>query len=141
MGERVKVVFVCLHGAAKSVVAAQLFRRLAAARGLRAEVLARGLEPDPQLSSAATAGLAAEGIDVGADRPCRLEPEDLVDASRVIALGCDVSRLVPPGVPVDDWSDVPPVSDEYQAARTAILAHFPRLVAACRGAMDPPTDG
>ena len=42
---RSKVVFVCLHGAAKSIVAAELFRRYAAERDFSVDILARGLEP------------------------------------------------------------------------------------------------
>src|SRR5262250_858896 len=47
-----RVLFVCLHGAAKSVVAAAHFRRLAAARGLSMDAVAAGTEPDPELAGA-----------------------------------------------------------------------------------------
>ena len=45
-----RVLFVCLHGAAKSVVAAAHFRRLAAARGLSMTAVAAGTEPDAELA-------------------------------------------------------------------------------------------
>src|SRR5262245_44043426 len=45
-----RVLFVCLHGAAKSVVAAAHFRRVAAARGLAVDAAAAGTEPDPELA-------------------------------------------------------------------------------------------
>src|SRR5205823_2361753 len=45
-----RVLFVCLHGAAKSVVGAAHFRRLAAAHGLDVDAAAAGTEPDPQLA-------------------------------------------------------------------------------------------
>jgi hypothetical protein len=128
MAQPVKLVFVCLHGAAKSVVAAELFRRHAADRGLEVEALARGLEPDPTVSPAAAEGLGAEGIDVRAVRPRGLRREDLVRAARVVTFACDVGPLLPPGVPVEDWPDVPAVSEGYPAARAALVARFPRLL-------------
>src|SRR4030095_5910958 len=60
-----RVLFVCLHGAAKSVVAAAHFRRLASARGLSISAVAAGTEPDPELARAAVKGLAAEGLTAG----------------------------------------------------------------------------
>jgi hypothetical protein len=61
-----KVVFVCLHGAAKSVIAAELFNRRSSEAGLPARAVALGLEPDPAISPAAAAGLLAEA-DVARD--------------------------------------------------------------------------
>src|SRR5438093_5785714 len=52
-----RVLFVCLHGAAKSVVGAAHFRRLAAARGLAVDAVAAGTEPDPALTPGAVKGL------------------------------------------------------------------------------------
>ena len=48
-----KVVFVCLHGAAKSVLAAALFGQEAARARVPVEIVARGIEPDPEVSPAA----------------------------------------------------------------------------------------
>src|SRR5215510_2876629 len=56
-----RVLFVCLHGAAKSVVAAAQFRRLASARGLSIGAVAAGTEPDPELAPAAVKGLSGDG--------------------------------------------------------------------------------
>ena len=68
---RSRVLFVCLHGAAKSVIAAAHFRRLAAARGLAIDAVAAGTEPDGELAPGAVKGLAGDGL--GAHRarsPC-----------------------------------------------------------------------
>ena len=59
---RPRVLFVCLHGAAKSVVGAAHFRRLAAKHGLAIDAVAAGTEPDPALAPGAVKGLAAEGL-------------------------------------------------------------------------------
>ena len=127
-----RIVFVCLHGAAKSVLAATLFRQEAAQARIAVEAIARGIEPDPEVSAAAMQGLLAEGLDVRGDRPRALTPGDLVGASRVIAFGCDVSEMVPSGIPVEQWAEVPAVSDGYDRARAALVSHFPDLLEACR---------
>ena len=132
MATTAKVVFVCLHGAAKSVLAAALFGQEAARARVPVEALARGIEPDAEISAVAAGGLLAEGLDVRGNRPRVLTPEDLVGASRVIAFGCDVSGIVPPGVPVEQWAEVPAVSDGYARARAAVVSHFPDLLEACR---------
>ena len=140
MATTAKVVFVCLHGAAKSVLAAALFEREAARARVPAEALARGIEPDAEVSLAAAEGLLAEGLDVRRNRPRALASGDLVGASRVIAFGCDVSELVPPGVPVEQWAEVPAVSDGYARARAAVVSHFPDLLEACRRSAGSSTD-
>ena len=124
-----KVVFVCLHGAAKSIVAAEHFKRLAAARGLAVDVRARGTEPDPELTPAAVAGLRADGLDVSATRPRLVTRADLVGAWRVVEFGCDLTALAPPDAAVERWGDVPAVSEGYAAARDAMTARLHRLLA------------
>lgn len=128
MDRSARVVFVCLHGAAKSVIAAAHFRRLAAERGLAADAIAVGAEPDPEVTPAAAAGLLAEGIDVRGHRPRRLTPDDLAGATRVVSFGCDLDGLAPPGATVERWDDVPAVSEGFPAARAAILRRLPGLI-------------
>ncbi|HEY3064753.1 MAG TPA: chromate resistance protein ChrB domain-containing protein [Methylomirabilota bacterium] len=127
-----RVLFVCLHGAAKSVVAAAHLRRLAAARGLPIEAVAAGTEPDRELAPAAVKGLAGDGLTAAPRRPRPVTLYDLQRATRVVTFGCDV---VPAhGQPTEQW-DVPAVSDGYEAARDRIVAHVERLVAdVARGA-------
>ena len=135
-----KVVFVCLHGAAKSVLAAALFRQEAARARVPVEAVARGIEPDPVVSPAAAHGLLAEGLDVREDLPRALAPADLVGASIVVTFGCDVSELVPPVIPVEEWAEVPAVSDGYDRARAAVVSHFPALLEVCRRLAGSSTD-
>src|SRR5262249_61970728 len=63
------VVFVCEHGAAKSVVAAAYFNRLAAERGLSVRAVARGADPQPNPSARTTAGLQAHRLPPPAGPP------------------------------------------------------------------------
>ena len=125
-----RVLFVCLHGAAKSVIAAAHFRRLAAARGLAIDAVAAGTEPDAQLAPAAVKGLAGDGLTPAPVHPRPITLYDLDAAIRVVSFGCDV--MPPRGQRVEQW-DVPAVSDGYDAARTRIVANVERLVAELAG--------
>jgi len=124
------VLFVCLHGAAKSVVAAAHFRRLAATRGLAVGAVAAGTEPDRELAPAAVKGLAADGLEPAPTRPRPVTLYDLDTAARVVSFGCDVAPAR--GQRVEQW-DVPAVSDGYAAARDRIVANVERLVGELAG--------
>ena len=128
MGSVRTVVFVCEHGAAKSVLAAALLEHLAAEQGVPLRALARGSEPEPHVAPAVVAGLLVEGIDVTAWRPRPLTPGDLDQAWRVVSFGPDLSHLLPKGTPVEGWDGIPAVADGLQTARAAIAVRLPRLI-------------
>ena len=122
------ILFLCPHNAAKSVIAAAYYERLAAARGLTLRATSAGTDPDPGISPGVAAALFAEGIDVRAHRPRRITAEALAGASRVVSLGCDLGDLAPPGLVVERWDDVPSPSADLAGARAVIAAHVRRLV-------------
>ena len=122
------ILFLCPHGAAKSVMAAAYFQRLADQRQLDVTATFAGTEPDAAVSPAVAELLRAEGIEVTGHIPRHVTAEELVEAWRVISLGCDVTHLAPPGLAVERWDDVPPPSQNLVAARDIILAHVERLV-------------
>ena len=128
MGETKIVLFLCPHNAAKSVLAAADFDRLARARGLPYRADSAGTEPDDVPAAAVVAVLREEGIDVSAHRPRRVTDEDLTAAHRVISLGCDLGGLAPAAARVERWDDVPPASRDLAAARAAIRRRLGRLV-------------
>jgi protein-tyrosine-phosphatase len=128
---RPRVLFVCLHGAAKSVVGAAHFRRLAASRGLAVDAAAAGTEPDAELTPGAVKGLAADGLTAAPRRPRPVTLYDLSAATRVVSFGCDVTPKG--GQPVDRWDDVPNISDGYDKARDRIVARVDRLVSELAG--------
>jgi hypothetical protein len=121
-----RVLFVCLHGAAKSVVAAAHFRALAKAQGLKLAAVAAGTEPDTELTPAAVKGLADDGLSPAPARPRPVTLHDLHTATRIVTFGCDVTS--PAGRPVERWDDVPAVSGGYDGARTKIVERLRRLV-------------
>ena len=122
------ILFVCLHGAAKSVLAAADCRRLAAERGLAVRTASAGTEPDPEITPAVVRALRAEGVELDGQKPRRVSREDVAGAWRVVAFGCDLSQVAVPGVPIEQWDDIPAVSDGLPAARKAIGARLERLL-------------
>ena len=122
------VLFVCLHGSAKSVIASQYFRRLASERGVAAETASAGTEPDAEIPPGVIGGLRGDGINVGGLRPRPVTQADLARASRVVAFGCDLEPVAPPGLAIERWDDVPAVSEDYGRARDVIIARVRALL-------------
>jgi protein-tyrosine-phosphatase len=116
-----EVLFVCQHGAAKSVVAARHFTKLAKARGLAIDAAAAGVEPYQAIPQNVIDGLRNDGIDDQHVPPQAVTRELLERAQLVVSFGCDLSALVKDSDRVIQWHDVPAVSDGYDAARTEIL--------------------
>jgi protein-tyrosine-phosphatase len=128
------ILFVCLHGAAKSVLAAADFGRLAAERGLAITADAAGTEPDPEMAPGVVAALRAEGVELGQQRPRRVTAAETARAERVVTFGCELGEAMPAAVPVERWDDVPAVSENLPLARAAIRRHLDRLLDECAAA-------
>ena len=124
-----KVLFVCLHGSAKSVIAAEHFRRRAVAADLDVEVASAGLEPDAEIPPHVISGLAQDGFDITGLVPPALDDTNLAGADLLVSFGCDVEAW-PASRPVVRWDDIPHVSDGYPAARDAIVRRVEALVSA-----------
>jgi arsenate reductase (thioredoxin) len=122
------VVFVCEHGSAKSLVAASLFERLARERGLVVKAVSRGTDPDAEVPAGVVEALRGDGFDVSAFRPEALTAADARSAARVVAIGVDLSEAASAGGRVESWSDIPPVSSGYPAARAALMARIEVLL-------------
>src|SRR6266478_4676616 len=100
MSDNPRILFVCLHGAAKSVLAAADCERLAAARGLRVTADFAGTEPDADIAPKVMAALRADGVDLGGKKPRLVTREDVARADRVVAFGCDLGAAVPAGAAI-----------------------------------------
>ena len=126
-----RVLFVCLHGAAKSVIAAQYLGQLALEKGLSLEAGSAGVEPDPEVPPHVLAGLAADGINHVAPPPRPASDEVIAAADIVVSFGCDITipREVLSRAQLIRWDDVPAVSDGYAPARDAIVAKVCALLA------------
>lgn len=124
----IDVLFVCLHGAARSVLAARYLDALARQRGHDVRTEAAGLEPDPVVPAGVADGLRRDGIDLGDYRPRPLTPHAVAAAGVVVTLGCDLPAGVRPCAPVERWDDIPAVSEDFARARDALLARLPGLL-------------
>src|SRR5882672_12748545 len=121
------VVFVCEHGAAKSVIATAYFNKLARERGLLFRATFRGTDPQAELSVAALKGLREDGIEIPAGRPTAIAPTDVERATHVFAIGCTLPSSATASGKAASWSDVPE-GEGYARTRDAIVKHVTALV-------------
>ena len=119
-----RVLFICEHGSAKSVIAAAHFDRIARARGLDASAVSRGTDPDEEYPPHVLAGLAGDGLAPLDDHPLLLSADDLEDATHVVAF-CSTESLP---ATAEEWHDVSPVSESYVRAREEIVTRVTRLL-------------
>jgi len=99
------VAFVCLHGSAKSLIAAEYFTRLAKERGIDARGTTSGPEPDSEIPINVIEGLRDRGIDVANKRPVLVNADALARAEYIVSFGCDPSKLVAPERQIEQWDD------------------------------------
>ena len=121
------VVFVCEHGAAKSVVATAYFNKLAAERGLPFRATFRGTAPQDNLSVRAVEGLKADGVAVPTGKPSAISDTDVADATHIFAIGCTLPEKAVRSGKSADWSDVPD-DQGYGPMRDAIVRHVKQLL-------------
>jgi len=122
------VLFVCLHGSAKSLIAAEYFNRLAAARGLPARATSAGTEPDDAIPPRVTQGLGADGIDVQGCQPRRPMQADVDGSVVVVTFACDLGDLASRAPRIERWDDVPAVSEDFKRARDVIVTRVTTLL-------------
>ena len=121
------VVFVCEHGAAKSVIATTYFNKIAAERGLRARAAYRGVNPQADLSVGALKGLREDGFAVPDQKPAAMSQSDIHAATVIFAIGCTLPANATASGKSNSWDDVPD-DKGYAATRDAIKKHVERLV-------------
>jgi arsenate reductase (thioredoxin) len=121
------VLFVCLHGSAKSLIAAEHFNRIARERRSMLRAESAGIEPDTMVPMPVVAGLAKDGIDVGDYMPRPVMRERVVAVTHVVSFGCELPNDLQ-GARVERWDDMPMVSDGFEVAREAIVARVERLL-------------
>ena len=100
MTDRPTVLFVCVHNAGRSQMAAGYLRHLA---GDRVEVLSAGSEPADQVNPAAVAAMAEVGIDIASGQPRLLTDSAVRTADVVVTMGCGDACPFYPGRRYEDW--------------------------------------
>lgn len=125
--QRPVIVFVCEHGAAKSIVAAAHFNKLASERGLNFRAIARGTSPDKEIPPKVVEWLRADGLVSRESAPRKISAEDLVGVVRVITF-CALPDDYAAGVKIDSWESVPSMSDDYNKARDWLVERIDGLL-------------
>ncbi len=121
------VVFVCEHGAAKSLIATAYFNKLAVERGLAARATFRGVDPQDALSVKAVAGLKEDGLTVPDGRPTAIGVADVTAATHIFAIGCVLPASATQSGKAGAWDDVPD-DQGYGPMRDAIVRHVRALI-------------
>lgn len=121
------IVFVCEHGAAKSIIAAAYFNKLASKTDTGFRAIARGTNPDSELSANTIAGLREDGLIPTENVPQKLSIEEMRSAQRIISF-CELPEEYQRKTTIERWDEIPPVSENYEKARDAILERIESLI-------------
>jgi len=121
------IVFVCEHGAAKSILAATYFNKLASARNLNLRAIARGTNPDLELSPKTMEGLHQDGLTPVESTPRKLTLADIESAEQIIVF-CELPEEYRNKAIFENWHDIPPVSENYEKARDMIIAKLKAMM-------------
>lgn len=129
MTDKPTVLFVCIHNAGRSQMAAGYMRALS---GGAVEVRSGGSEPGDQINPMAIAAMAEEGIDISQAIPQLMTAEQVSDSDVVITMGCGDVCPIFPGKRYEDWELVDPKGksiDEVRPIRDDIKARIEKLLA------------
>ena len=108
------VLFVCVHNAGRSQMAAGYLQHLA---GGRIDVRSAGSEPKDQINPGAVEAMAEEGIDITANAPKLLTVDAVKQADVVITMGCGDACPIFPGKRYEDWELDDPAGQNIDAVR------------------------
>lgn len=108
------VLFVCIHNAGRSQMAAGYLRHLG---GDRVEVRSAGSAPADSINPAAVQAMAEEGIDIAAEQPKVLTTDAVQLSDVVITMGCGDTCPFYPGKRYEDWVLDDPAGQGIEAVR------------------------
>jgi arsenate reductase len=114
MSEKPTVLFVCVHNAGRSQMAAGYLRDLA---GDRVDVLSAGSEPKDQINPVAIHAMAEEGIDIAGNTPKILTVDAVKESDVVITMGCGDACPIFPGKRYEDWELEDPAGKDLDTVR------------------------
>ncbi|EAP97117.1 putative arsenate reductase [Janibacter sp. HTCC2649] len=114
MPDRPSVLFVCVHNAGRSQMAAGYLEALC---GGQVEVRSAGSAPTDQVNPSAIAAMAEEGIDLTAASPKVLTPEAVKASDVVITMGCGDACPIFPGKRYEDWELEDPAGKGVESVR------------------------
>ena len=131
MTDKPTVLFVCVHNAGRSQMAAGYLRALA---GDAIEVLSAGSAPKDSINPVAVDAMAEEGIDIANNTPKVLTVEAVRESDVVITMGCGDACPIFPGKRYEDWElddpagqgidSVRPIRDDIRARVEALITEL-----------------
>lgn len=124
-----EVLFVCVHNAGRSQMAAALLQHHAQGR---VKVRSAGSAPADTVNPAVVTVMDELGIDVSAEVPTKLLTEDVAASDVVITMGCGDACPIFPGKRYEDWALTDPAGkgpDEVRAVRDEIDQRVQKLLA------------
>jgi arsenate reductase len=114
MADKPSVLFVCVHNAGRSQIAASYLNQLS---GGEIEVRSAGSEPADKINPIAVQAMAEDGIDIAAERPKILTAEAVKASDVVITMGCGDSCPYYPGKRYEDWVIDDPAGQDLDHVR------------------------
>lgn len=108
------VLFVCVHNAGRSQMAAGFLQHMAAGR---IEVRSAGSQPAESVNPAAVAAMAEIGIDISTQQPKILTTDTVQQSDVVITMGCGDACPIFPGKRYEDWQLEDPAGQGVEAVR------------------------
>jgi len=114
MSKKPTVLFVCVHNAGRSQMAAGFMRAFG---GDRVEVLSAGSAPKNEINPVAVAAMAEVGIDIANQQPKILTTEAVIESDAVITMGCGDACPLYPGKRYEDWVLEDPAGQDINFVR------------------------
>ena len=128
------IVFVCEHGAAKSILAAAYFNKMANKAGLDITAIARGTNPDLELSEQTIKGLSEDGLEPTDSTPQKLSLQEVQSAQRIVSF-CELPAECKEIAIVEQWHGIPAVSENYDKARDVIIERLNQFINQIRSSL------
>ncbi|MEI6120769.1 MAG: arsenate reductase ArsC [Actinomycetes bacterium] len=114
MQKKPTVLFVCVHNAGRSQMAAGYMRELSKGK---VEVLSAGSAPKETINPQAIAVMAEEGIDIANQLPKILTTEAVLESDAVVTMGCGDACPFYPGKRYEDWVLEDPAGQDIEKVR------------------------
>lgn len=114
MAQQPTVLFVCVHNAGRSQMAAGYMRHLSQGK---VEVLSAGSAPKDSINPIAVQVMAEEGIDIANEEPKILTPAAVQESDAVITMGCGDTCPFYPGKRYEDWVLDDPAGKDIETVR------------------------
>ncbi|MEO5920005.1 MAG: arsenate reductase ArsC [Pseudolysinimonas sp.] len=108
------VLFVCVHNAGRSQMAAGFMKELSHGR---VEVLSAGSEPKDRINPVAIEAMKEEGIDIAGNTPKILTVDAVKESDVVITMGCGDTCPIFPGKRYEDWELEDPAGKDLEVVR------------------------